>query len=281
MQISCPQCYAPYTSKLKGQSRLYCKECKAEFLVPVEAMDQLRLEQIAEVRRQLEDAHGTEMQRLEQKYAQAIKNLKEEAQEIKTEAKRIETQAQSKTVKAPIAKKLVKIVLSIYFIVVLSVTLGLMTFQFYQTKAQIIADLKSSEKIFMKGLGDTLWNFDSGALRAIISGMLEHPVIIGIMIHDDSDQEMAAGGILLDDKGTVISYGDKVSVEKDTDPVEKPNDVSGIFGHSFPIIYASEEGEKSTVGQATVTPPPHLSLTVSKWATGCFSQMPSSSPSPW
>ena len=255
MQISCPQCHTPYTSKLEGQNKLHCKQCKAEFLAPIEAMNQIRLEQIAKARQQLEHTLATEKKRLEQKHTQAKKQLQEEAQKIAAESKRIQASAESKTVNAPIAKKLLKIVLSIYFIVVLSVTLGLMTFQFYETKAQINLDLKSSEKIFMKGLGDALWNLDSGALRAIISGMLEHPVIIGVMIGDDSGAEMGAGGILLDDKGKYISFGDKVSVEKDTDPVEinpKQKGVSGIFGHTFPILYASEEGEKSTVGKATV-----------------------------
>ncbi len=255
MLISCPQCYTPYTSKLKGQNKLHCKQCKTKFLAPIEAMNQIRLEQIAKTRQQLEHTLETEKKRMEQKYAQAKKQLEEEAQKIAAESKRIEASAESKTVNAPIAKKLLKIVLSIYFIVVLSVTVGLMTFQFYETKAQITLDLKSSEKIFMKGLGDALWNMDSGALRAIISGMLEHPVILGVKIRDDSGEEMGAGGILLDDKGKYISFGNKVSVEKDTDPAEinpKQKGVSGVFGHTFPILYASEEGEKSTVGKATV-----------------------------
>ncbi|MBC8463533.1 MAG: cyclic nucleotide-binding domain-containing protein [Deltaproteobacteria bacterium] len=255
MQISCPQCHTPYTSKFKGQNKLHCKQCKAEFLAPIEAMNQIRLEKIAKERQQLEHALGAEKKGLEQKYMEAKKQLEEEAQKIAAESKRIEASAESKTVNAPIAKKLLKIVLSIYFIVVLSVTLGLMTFQFYETKAQINLDLKSSEKIFLKGLGDALWNIDSGALRAIISGMLKHPVIIGVMIRDDSGEEMGAGGILLDEKGKYVSFGDKVSVEKESDPVEinpKQKGVAGIFGHTFPILYASKEGEKSTVGKATV-----------------------------
>ncbi len=255
MQISCPQCHTPYTSKLKGQNKLHCKQCKAEFLAPIEALNQIRLEQIAKARQQLEYTLGTEKKGLEQKYGEAKKRLQEEAQKIAAESKRIEASAEHKTVNAPIAKKLLKIVLSIYFIVVLSVTLGLMTFQFYETKAQITLDLKSSEKIFMKGLGDALWNSDAGVLRSIISGMLEHPVIIGVKIRDDVDEEVGAGGVLLDDKGAYISFGDKISVEKDTDPVEinpKQKRISGIFGHTFPILYVSEEGEKSTVGEATI-----------------------------
>lgn len=255
MQAICPECLTPHKLKTSHDNRIRCKKCKTEFLAPVPAVAQNRLVQIRDEQKRLADSFRQEQKRLEEKYAGLNNQLDEAAQKIESESQVITASAEAKKVRDPIAKKLLKIVLSIYFAVVLVVTLGLMAYQYYQAESQIVADLKSSEKIFQKGLGDVLWNFDSGALRAIIAGMLEHPVIVGVKIVDDSGAEMGAGGLLRDKTGKYLFFEDKVAIEKDTPPrvidaAEKG--IADIFGHTFTIIYVSEEGEKTKVGEASV-----------------------------
>lgn len=131
-------------------------------------------------------------------------------------------------VRRPIAGKLLKLILSIYFIVVISVNAIQMIYQYYQTKEIILQDLRSSERIFGKGLGEAVWNFDENSLRAIIKGMLEHPSIVGIKVADKDGHELAVGGRFSEN-------------------------IPGLIRYTFSVKYISEDrSEREVVGEATV-----------------------------
>ena len=176
--------------------------------------------------------------------------------EIKAKENLAEESEKSKAIKEPLAKRFLKEILLFYFIVVISVNMIHMVYQYYHTKSIILHDLKSSEKIFGKGLSEAVWNLDQNSLQAIITGMLEHPNIVGVKIDDNDKERLGAGGIFLNKKGQPVSSEGYVSVDSHERPgLVNPKKLgkSGILWRTFSIVYVSEDfSEKHAVGKATV-----------------------------
>ena len=256
MRIVCPECHTLHEFKTPLDDRtITCGKCKTTFLTPIEALpDTIQSREDLEISiKELEDAFAIEKSRLSTKLNEQYKIKRGrieqafERAEIARE-KKAET-SEAKSVKNPIANKLLKIVLSIYFIAVLSVNTIHMINQYYSTKKHILIDLESSEKIFGKGLGEAVWNMDDSAVQAIMEGMFEHPVIIGIKIVDVDGEILGSKGIFIDNEGKAIF------MNQDNEPADldkKKMKTNDLLWHSFPIIFTSEEGEKTAAGKATV-----------------------------
>ncbi len=258
MHTSCPECHTHFEFKKKiKENRIHCKKCNTVFLTPVQFMeDPLNNEnELNKTLKQLKQEFNGEQKKNWDKFNKEKKQIKAAfSQKLKDEKTYSQSESQQ-TVKTPIARTLLKTILLFYFLVVLTVNTTHMMYEYNKTKIHITRDLKASEKIFGKGLGEATWNLDEIGLHAIISGMLEHPVIIGIKIEDAGGQWMGAGGIIIDEKGKYITYKNKVS----TDPTEKPVywDIGKkgnphLLWTLFSIIYSSDEGEKNVAGKATI-----------------------------
>jgi len=256
MQTVCPECHTLHEFKKPlNDYTVTCEKCKTVFLSPIEALpDTIQSREDLEASiNELEDAFTAEKRRLddrlEKQHKDARRQIEQKFEKTETEIKKKAEANEAKSVKDPIAIKLLKIVLSIYFVAVITVNAIHMINQYYNTKALILADLESSEKIFGKGLSEAIWNMDENGVQAIIAGMLEHPVIVGIKIVDIDGEMIGTKGIFIDNDGK------GAFASRDNEPVyldKKKMNTTGLFWHSFPITYSSDEGEKTITGEATV-----------------------------
>lgn len=255
MQIVCPECFAPYASrKPVNANKLTCPKCKTVFLTPVELLLQHRAlpPNWSKKQKALDSNYRRDLDRLSDKYATMREKMFAEAQQ---RAKEREAATDETIVKQPLANKLLRICLLIYFLVVCVVTAGLMTYQYNQNRNQIIQDLQSSARIFGKGLGGALWNVDPDALKDIIAGMLEHPAIVGVKVMDEDGQLVGAGGIIKDKKGQNISLGNVIATDSDEvahNLKTHKKDSGRLLEQSFPIRFFAEDGSASAVGSAVV-----------------------------
>ena len=253
MQIICPECHTLYkTKKPILNNRLKCKKCKTTFLAPIEAIAKISQtkEDMHRAQKQLAEAFDKEQREIKEKYKKAKKQLKESHEKVKEKRKKAEDLDEKRSIKKSIAKKFLYVVLLSYFMVVLVVSLGYMVYEYNITKNAIIKDLISSEKVFGKGLGESIWNMDTSSLQSIISGMIKWPVIIGVRIVDSEEKEIGAGGGFIDDQGRYVFYSD----DAEAIGIFRAQDgISGLFWHTFPVVHVSaDKTENAVVGKATV-----------------------------
>jgi len=229
MQIICPECHALHDFKVPlPEYTIKCTKCSSLFLTPMEALPEAlkSQENLSASLKRLEDAYTQERHqlesRLEERYRRSRRHAEQELEREEAERKRTREAADESIVKHSIANKLLTIVLTIYFLAVIIVNGILMVNQYYSTKNLILEDLRSTEKIFGRGLAEAIWNMDDTGVQAIINGMLEHPVIVGVRITGDGSEGYVSKGRTTD------------------------------FWHTFPILYTSEDGTKTVTGNATV-----------------------------
>ncbi|RME73321.1 MAG: HAMP domain-containing protein [Planctomycetota bacterium] len=199
MQPICPECFARYEGPIpRGETRLRCRHCGAPFLVPVEILraqleqaeasgDPEALEQAAHA---LRKTYREQRRALRRTYRQALERLRRRRRQQR-EALRPDD---GDRIRTPLARRLLRSVLGVYFVTMLLVNLGLMAYQYVHARSQILDELRSTERIFGKGLDEALWNLDTSGVAAIARGMLEDPAIIGVRITDDRGQEVSALG---------------------------------------------------------------------------------------
>lgn len=256
MQAICPDCLT--THELNVPLKDYtvtCNKCRTIFLAPTEALPTAiqSHDDLETSIKKLEDAYTQERYQLEDRLQKQFKTtkrqLEQDYEKSEKELRKTRDTEADTTVKHPVANKLLKIVLTIYFLAVIIVNGILVVNQYYSTKDLILLDLKSSEKIFGNGLAEAIWNMDDTGLQAIISGMLEHPVIVGVRIVDDESTEIAVKGIVGEKDGMEIPAD---TGKYSTDSIQKKISAGRLFSYAFPILYTSEEGGKTVTGKATV-----------------------------
>jgi HAMP domain-containing protein len=268
MQAICPECYALYDGRAPaGGTRLTCRSCDTEFLIPVEHM-LARAEQTEGPRSKAELGQAKRL--LKHAYRQQRRELNRGLREARakvrrafdrTEARERLTQREGR-VRTPLARRLLRAVLGIYFVAVVAVNAGLMTYQYYEARQHVLENLESAAPIFGKGLGEALWNLDTLASKAIARGMLEDPLMVGVRIIDDAGAEVAARGWSLHADGQPVlhSGADDDTVEDDagasapgeaSDGAAAASEAPRLIRHTFKIVH-EDMGEVTEVGEASV-----------------------------
>ncbi len=90
----------------------------------------------------------------------------------------------------PIFRDIVRRFLSIYLAVTVVITFGHVTVEYFYTKSQIFNELLIIEKTFRPALVQSLWDLNPEQIEATVSGILNLPVVIGIILKDDTGQEI-------------------------------------------------------------------------------------------
>lgn len=90
-----------------------------------------------------------------------------------------------------LSRQLLKSVLSIYFIITLTVTLVQMGIEYVHTRDTISAELKSTERTFYPALATALWELNSEQLQAITRGVVGLPIISSVRVVDASHRVLA------------------------------------------------------------------------------------------
>lgn len=142
-----------------------------------------------------------------------------------------------------ISRRLLVSVLSVYFILTFIVTCAQIYADYSNTKDFISNELKNLEKTFSESLTRAIWELNTPQVLSISEGLLEIPMVEGVLIRDDNRELLTQIGNIsnvesfkssaLSDEGSVISEAD------------------GLFGYTFPLIF--EFSNRTTqVGDVTL-----------------------------
>ena len=142
-----------------------------------------------------------------------------------------------------ISRRLLINVLSVYFILTFIVTCAQIYADYSNTKDYISHELRNLEKTFSASLTRAIWELNTAQVISISEGLLEIPMIEGVLIRDDNRELLTQmGGIdnLADFQGTELSEVGAVISGKD-----------GLFGYTFPLIFEFS-GRTTQVGDVTL-----------------------------
>jgi len=123
-----------------------------------------------------------------------------------------------------ISTRLLKIVLSIYFLLTFLVTSAHIYIEYTAAKGDIKSELVVTERTFRDSLTETIWNMDEFQLKITSEGITQLPSVIGVEIHNPQ------GDIVLQTGQTTTS--------------SKTNN-NDIFWHEFPLQYLHKKKNKT------------------------------------
>ncbi|WP_455757685.1 GGDEF domain-containing protein [Sulfurimonas sp.] len=89
-----------------------------------------------------------------------------------------------------LSKQLLKSVLVIYFLITLVVTLIHFLVEYSYTKSNIKNELKSVAKTFEPALNTALWDLNTEQLESISEGMVNMPLVYGLVITDPNNKNI-------------------------------------------------------------------------------------------
>jgi len=142
-----------------------------------------------------------------------------------------------------ISRRLLVNVLSVYFILTFVVTCAQIYADYSNTKDYISHELRNLEKTFSASLTRAIWELNTPQVISISEGLLEIPMVEGVLIRDDNRELLTQmGGIanISDFQGTELSEVGAVISGKD-----------GLFGYTFPLIFEFS-GRTTQVGDVTL-----------------------------
>lgn len=164
------------------------------------------------------------------------------------------TQEDQVNIRDSIATRLLRIVFCFYLIIAIGVTLGHMAMEYRYQKNSISRDLEDIQKTFENGLAIDMWQLNQQSLRSTVEGMLEVPVITGVSIMNADGNDVAVGGIIVQD-GAVGNVGLHVNLlglsEEESAVHEDEPYKLDVFTHRFSVVYLYG-GEMRTLGEATI-----------------------------
>ena len=127
-----------------------------------------------------------------------------------------------------LSKQLLKVVLSIYFIVTFLVTAIHVCSDYYYTKNHIHEELKKISQTYGPSLSNAFWSMDMDQVRSIGEGIINFEVIKGISIEDNKE--------IIVRKGLILHEREEYMVNKDN--TLKPINLAGLFSHTFEVSYS-------------------------------------------
>jgi signal transduction histidine kinase len=142
-----------------------------------------------------------------------------------------------------ISRRLLVSVLSVYFILTFVVTCAQIYADYSNTKNSISHELRNLEKTFSASLTRAIWELNTPQVVSISEGLLEIPMVEGVLIRDDNRELLTQmGGIAnnVDFQATELSEVGAVISGKD-----------GLFGYTFPLIFEFS-GRTTQVGDVTL-----------------------------
>jgi len=146
--------------------------------------------------------------------------------------------------KDSIATQLLKVVLSFFFIVTITLTLIHMSAEFFNTKKNVGSEIRVIGNTFAPGLAKAMWDINLEQLQPTFLGMVKFPAVVGVKLENDRGEELGASGLVTTKEGNPAKVeldGNKIIVDGYT----------GLFHYSFPIIH-QRRGKEIKVGQATI-----------------------------
>jgi len=143
-----------------------------------------------------------------------------------------------------ISRKLLTRVLSVYFILTISVTGIQIIAEYFNTKSHINSELLTLQKTISGSLTRAVWELNTQQAIDISEGLIAIPMIKGITVTDEANNVITQLGEVLSDPSQVSQ--DAFSEHKSISSL-----ADGLFGHSFALIFEFS-GRTTTVGTVTL-----------------------------
>lgn len=150
-------------------------------------------------------------------------------------------------IKDSLTVKFLKAIFSVYLGVMVIATLTHIIAEYSHVKERTLQELKIFEETFKQDLTEAVWFMDMPRLRAITTGMLEIPDIIGVKITEHHLGEIAAIGTIINHQGETVSIGHQ-GVQA---PVHGKERFSRLFWTTFALIHQDATGE-FRLGEAVI-----------------------------
>ena len=143
-----------------------------------------------------------------------------------------------------ISRTLLARVLSVYFILTISVTGIQIIAEYFNTKSHINSELLTLQKTISGSLTRAVWELNTQQAVDISEGLIAIPMIKGITVTDEANNVITQLGEILTtpSQATQDSFNEHQSISSLTE---------GLFGHSFPLIFEFS-GRTTTVGTVTL-----------------------------
>jgi signal transduction histidine kinase len=146
-----------------------------------------------------------------------------------------------------ISRKLLTRVLSVYFVLTVSVTGIQIIAEYFNTKSHINSELLTLQKTITGSLTRAVWELNTQQAIDISEGLIAIPMIRGITVTDEANNIITQLGEILPENAQQAANDKKTNTE-----YQNINVLSqGLFGHSFPLIFEFS-GRTTTVGAVTL-----------------------------
>ncbi|RHW76187.1 sensor histidine kinase [Colwellia sp. RSH04] len=146
-----------------------------------------------------------------------------------------------------ISRKLLTRVLSVYFILTVSVTGIQIIAEYFNTKSHINSELLTLQKTISGSLTRAVWELNTQQAIDISEGLIAIPMIKGITVSDEANKVITQLGEVINE--SALAEADEIELNSDHQSVSSLSD--GLFGHSFPLIFEFS-GRTTTVGTVTL-----------------------------
>lgn len=133
---------------------------------------------------------------------------------------------------SPLARRIVKIVLGLYFIVAVSLTIVHLLFEFYQQKDDIYADIQRSINNIEPVITEAMWNFDNTQIEKTVSALMAEDFILGLVVYDTNDEVIQSLGV--NENG---QYSKSPALNADDAPIQfdTSSSLSKLYKYSFSL----------------------------------------------
>jgi signal transduction histidine kinase len=151
-----------------------------------------------------------------------------------------------------ISRKLLTRVLSVYFILTVSVTGIQIIAEYFNTKSHINSELLTLQKTISGSLTRAVWELNTQQAIDISEGLIAIPMIKGITVTDEAGNVITQLGEVISASLQVSSQNPAINTSGLENDHQSINSLSeGLFGHSFSLIFEFS-GRTTTVGTVTL-----------------------------
>lgn len=149
--------------------------------------------------------------------------------------------------KNSVTTRLIKVVFGCYLIVTIVVTVVQMITEYNLTERSVTNEISRLETTFGPGIRSALWTFNTAALRSILVGINEIPVVVGVKI-TDGPNTYAVGTVELDE-GAITNFsqdGTQTAHHTFSDSLHR------LIARQFNVMQDSPTGKREFLGTVTI-----------------------------
>lgn len=158
------------------------------------------------------------------------------------------------SIKNSIAIRLLKVVLGIYFVIVVIVGVAQLYVAYQTNKSDIYHELKGMEDSLKGPLAVSIWNWDENTLRTSIRGIINVPMIEKVTVVNENGEIIANGISITDDNGIhkkVVQIKINGFSDQEKEKLNNKYYNSEQIKYVIPLTHIFD-GEKEKVGHATL-----------------------------